>query len=85
MVALPPTPAGVQVEPLTFEVQDGAGANVPVMEQTVLRLAVQVTLVLAAAVNAAVWQSRALEPPVQAYEPGEPVRVGVQVGAAGVT
>jgi hypothetical protein len=67
VVALPPVPAGVQVEPLTFDVQDCAGANPgPLMEHTVLALAVQVTLVLAGAVNAAVWQSTALALPVQA-------------------
>ena len=57
MVALPLVPAGVQVEPLTFDV-----------DRRVARPgeAVQVTLVLAGAVNAAVWQSTALALPVQA-------------------
>jgi hypothetical protein len=47
--------------------EDCVGANAgPLMEHTVLALAVQVTLVLAGAVNAAVWQSTALALPVQA-------------------
>jgi hypothetical protein len=74
------------VEPLTLEVQDCAGANAgPLMEQAVLALAVHVTLVFAAAVNAAVWQSTVASPLNPAAVQTEPLRFDVQVGAAGVT